>query len=115
MATRVAATPAAPQAPWGCPICDFKADIGTLTACSPSASFNACVSMRSLSLVEGPCRLFAALFEPHAMKRLAGRAVPADFRQHRRPAPSGMLILLEYKHPRALSQHKPVAVGRERA
>ncbi len=32
MATIVAATPAAPHAPCGCPICDFKADIGTCGA-----------------------------------------------------------------------------------
>src|ERR1022692_3554165 len=35
------------QAPWGCPICDFRLDIGVRRAFSPSANFSARVSMRS--------------------------------------------------------------------
>ena len=58
----LAATPAAPQAPWGCPICDFSADMGVRSACLPSASFSALVSMRSLSWVEVPCRLTYCTF-----------------------------------------------------
>ena len=42
-------------------------------------------------------------------------AAPSDLADDRRPAPDGMLPLLEHEHGRALAEHEPVAVDVERA
>ena len=54
IANKVAARPAAPQAPWAWPIWDFRLDMGTLRACSPRAIFTALVSTRSFNGVDVP-------------------------------------------------------------
>ena len=61
----------------------------------------------------GSCRFFAALLQANAMKRLACRAIPANFCQNLCPTCPCMLVLLEHKHPRTLSQHESIAIHRK--
>src|SRR6266436_4058174 len=85
----VAATPAAPHAPWGCPICDFRADIGTWWArSSPSASLSARVCVFVLFQNKHPRTLGeheAVAIDGERARAFLGRVVPAaghDLHQH---------------------------------
>ena len=50
----------------------------------------------------------------HAMVRIAGRAIPRDFGEDRRPAGFGMAALLQDKHPGPLAEDEAFAVEAER-
>src|SRR5512147_1918377 len=53
-------------------------------------------------------------FQPHTMERLACRTVPGDLRIDFRATLASMIQFFEHEHPRSLTEHKPVAIRRER-
>ena len=63
---------------------------------------------------DGARRLFAALFQPHAVIRFAGGAVARDLAVNVRAARPRLLHLLHHEEPRAFGDHEAVAIARER-
>src|SRR5260370_13247729 len=61
----------------------------------------------------GARRLFAALFQPHAVIGFAGRAVAGDLAVNVRPARLGPLHLFHHEEPRTLGDHEAVAILRK--
>src|SRR5665213_2271794 len=59
-------------------------------------------------------RLFAALFETHAMIGLAGGGITDDFTVDLRAALEGVFAFFENEEPRAFAEHESAAVARER-
>src|ERR1019366_6994213 len=87
MASRVAAMPAAPQAPCGWPIMLFNDEPASLYACPSKAGF-----------------------QTHPMIGFAGGTVAGDLAVNVRAARLGPLHLFHHEEPRALGQHEAVAI-----